>query len=114
VPVGPGSVRVVTLDTGTFLTLGGGGFSTPEVAGDRGSLIDDFLLSLTGKDHPKVCFIGTSSGDATSYVEKLQTAFTRRAQTTVLALFNNSPEHSIPLTYLDRIRDQDVVYVGGG
>lgn len=100
--------------TGTFLTLGGGGFSMPEVAGDRGPLLDDFLLSLTSKDRPRVCFIGTASGDAASYVEKFLAAFDGRAETTVLALFNNGPDGAIPIQEKERLLDQDVVYVGGG
>jgi dipeptidase E len=46
----------------------------PEGARDRGPLIDCLLLSLTGKDHPKLCFIATASGDAASYIEKFKTA----------------------------------------
>ncbi len=38
---------------GTILALGGGGFSTTD---DGTSTIDDYLLDLTGQDHPRVCF----------------------------------------------------------
>ncbi|MCC2333761.1 peptidase E [Cellulomonas wangsupingiae] len=97
---------------GTVLTIGGGGFSMPEVA-DAGS-IDDFLLGLTGRDTPRVCFVGTASGDAASYVERFVAAFDGRARTSVLALFGNGPDGAIPLDRLDDVLEQDVVYVGGG
>lgn len=92
--------------------MGGGGFSMPEVAGGLG--LDDFLLGLTGADTPRVCFVGTASGDAASYVERFLDAFDGRARTSVLALFGNGPEGAVPLDRLADVLAQDVVYVGGG
>ena len=86
----------------------------PDVAGDRGPLLDDFLLTLTGKPRPRVCFVGTASGDDASYVEKFHSAFRGRADTTVLALFNSEPEGAIPVDQLERVLEHHVVYVGGG
>ena len=34
----------------------------------RNRLTDDFILSLTGKRRPKVCFLPTASGDAVGYI----------------------------------------------
>lgn len=92
---------------GTVLALGGGGFSTLAAA----SAIDDHLLSLTGTDDPRVCFVPTASGDADSYVESFLAAFEGRDRTSVLSLFCHDP-----WGYLDpsMLLDQDVVYVGGG
>ncbi|MCC2321114.1 peptidase E [Cellulomonas xiejunii] len=98
--------------SGTILTMGGGGFSMPEVAG--GGALDDFVLGLTGVDTPRVCFVGTASGDAAWYVERFLDAFDGRARTSVLALFGNGPDGAIPLDRLEQVLDQDVVYVGGG
>ncbi|MBF0688206.1 MAG: peptidase E [Cellulomonas sp.] len=98
--------------SGTILTMGGGGFSMPEVAG--GGALDDFVLGLTGADTPRVCFVGTASGDAALYVERFLDAFDGRARTSVLALFGNGPDGAIPLDRLEQVLDQDVVYVGGG
>lgn len=92
--------------------MGGGGFSMPEVAGGHG--LDDLLLGLTGADTPRVCFVGTASGDAASYVERFLDAFDGRARTSVLALFGNGPEGAVPLDRLEDVLAQDVVYVGGG
>ena len=92
---------------GTVLALGGGGFSTLDAA----SAIDEHLLSLTGKDEPKVCFVPTASGDADPYIESFVAAFTDRAEISVLSLFCHDPwGYRDPALLLT----QDVVYVGGG
>lgn len=93
---------------GTILTLGGGGFSMSE---DGSSLIDDYLLALTGKEHPKVCYVGTASGDSATYAQRFLDAFAGRAETSVLALFG---QNGFPYTPAEHALTQDVVYVGGG
>jgi peptidase E len=92
----------------TILTLGGGGFSgDPE----GGSALDDFLLGLTGKTRPRVCFVPTASGDSIEYAERFLAAFDGRAETSVLSLFGNP---AFDYTPPEHVLDQDVVYVGGG
>lgn len=78
---------------------------------DGSSLIDDHLLGLTGASKPRVCFVPTASGDAVSYGRRFEAAFASRAQTSVLSLFGQDP-----WGYTDprMLRDQDLVYVGGG
>lgn len=93
---------------GTVLTLGGGGFSMSD---DGSSPIDDFLLELTGRDRPKVCFVPTASGDAGEYGRLFEEAFSDRAETTVLSLFCREPWG---YTDPDVLLGQDAVYVGGG
>jgi dipeptidase E len=88
-----------------ILTLGGGGFSMEP---DNPAL-DDFLLSLTGRRRPRVCFVPTASGDAEGYVGRFLEAFAGRAQTSVLRLF--AREHADLRRF---VLDQDVVYVSGG
>src|SRR5665647_2152109 len=92
---------------GTVLVLGGGGFSVL----DEASALDDYLLQLTGKDEPKVCFVPTASGDADPYIERFLNAFQDRAQTSVLSLFCHDPWGYADPTML---LTQDIVYVGGG
>lgn len=93
---------------GTIVTLGGGGFSMSD---DGSSAIDDYILEMTGRSRPKVCFIPTASGDADSYSERFEAAFAERAETSVLSLFGHEPwGYSHPRMLLD----QDVIYVGGG
>ena len=89
-----------------IIALGGGGFSMePE-----NPLLDDFILSLTGKPKPKVCFVPTASGDAPGYVVRFYQAFpAKRAEASWLGLF---PRTEPDLREL--VLSQDVIYVGGG
>lgn len=93
---------------GTLLALGGGGFSMSD---DGTSAIDDFLLDLTGKDRPRVCFVPTASGDADEYCRRFESAFAGRAETSVLSLFGHQPGGYVEPKVL---LEQDAVYVGGG
>lgn len=86
--------------------MGGGGFSD-EPEHPR---LDDFILGLTGKPRPRVCFVPTASGDSDGYVKRFYEAFPpERAEASHLALFRR--------TVVDLrafVLSQDVVYVGGG
>ena len=42
-----------------IVAFGGGGFSRF----GRYSRLDDYVLGLSGKDHPRVLFLGTAGGD---------------------------------------------------
>lgn len=87
-----------------IVAMGGGGFS------DDDPLIDEFVLGLTGKERPRVCFVPTASGDAAAYVERFYAAFTARSCEPVhLSLFQ-PPYPAIG----DLLLAQDVIYVGGG
>ena len=84
--------------------MGGGGFDT---------LLDGHVLSLartaSGRDRPRVCFLGTASGDTPSYIASFYEAYARRSEASHLSLFDRAVD-DIP-TFLG---EQDVVYVGGG
>ena len=43
-----------------IVALGGGGFSMEP----DNPLLDDFILDLTGKPRPRVCFVPTATGDS--------------------------------------------------
>lgn len=89
----------------TIVAMGGGGFSMEP----DNPLLDDYVLSLTGKDWPSICFLPTASGDAEGYIDRFHTAFAERAETTVLQLFRRSVADLEAF-----VAQQDVVYVGGG
>lgn len=93
----------------TVVAMGGGGFSMEP----DNPLLDDHVLDLArtnrGRERPRVCFLGTASGDSPVYIANFYTAFARRAEATHLALFVRT-EDDIESFLLD----QDVVYVGGG
>jgi len=89
-----------------IVAMGGGGFSF----GPDWASLDDYVLGLTGKGRPKVCFLPTASGDSDTYIVRFYEAFPpSRAVASHLALFKRS------VTDLRAfLLDQDVIYVGGG
>lgn len=86
--------------------MGGGGFSRF----GRYSRLDDYVLALTQKDHPRVLFLGTAGGDADSHIVLFYEAFSGRARPSHLKLFG-APSR---MEWRPLIREQDVIYVGGG
>ncbi len=89
-----------------IIAMGGGGFSMEP---DNPAL-DRYILEQTGKPAPRVCFLPTASGDAEGYCANFQQAFERLgARPAVLSLFHP------PTADLEAfVREQDVMYVGGG
>lgn len=86
--------------------MGGGGFlEEPD-----NPLLDDFFIGLCGKPKPKVCFVGTASGDAISAHERFYAAMKKRnVEASHLALFKPPPG-----SLEDYVMSKDVIYVGGG
>jgi peptidase E len=91
---------------GHVIALGGGGFSMePE-----NPLLDEYVLSHSRGARPRVCFVGTASGDAPTYVTSFYRAFSRLgAQPTDLPLFLREGYDLRAF-----VLEQDVIYVGGG
>lgn len=86
--------------------MGGGGFSMEP----RNTLLDDFILGLTRRERPRVCFLPTASGDASQYITNFYGAFPpSRAEASHLPLFTRTPGEP-----RDLLLAQDVIYVGGG
>lgn len=89
-----------------IIALGGGGFSMePE-----NPLLDTYILDQSAKEEPEICFIGTASGDADSYIEKFYDFFKEQ---------NCIPSHlslfKPPVRDLEAfILSKDIIYVGGG
>ena len=90
----------------TIVAVGGGSLS--ETRGEQ--QIEDYILRLTGKDDPRVCFIGTASGDTPANIVRFYNVFSSD---------RCRPSH---LTLIDRkvtdlrafVLSQDVIYAGGG
>jgi dipeptidase E len=86
--------------------MGGGGFSMEP----DNPLLDEFVLSLARSARPRVCFLGTASGDDESYTTRFYRAFAALdCRPRDLRLFDRSV-----LDLESFILDQDVIYVGGG
>ncbi len=89
-----------------IFVMGGGGFSMePE-----NPLLDLHILSLAQKARPKICFVGTASGDSVNLIQNFHNAFKKHdCVATHLSLF------SPPTRDLESfILDQNIIYVGGG
>jgi peptidase E len=71
--------------------------------------LHQYLLDLTGESRPRVCFIGTASGDRDAYTANFYAWFARRAEATHLGLFDRRVGDIRAF-----LMDQDIIYVGGG
>ena len=90
-----------------IVAMGGGGFSMEP----RNPRLDDVVLSLARRRRrPRVCFVGTASGDSDSYIRRFHDAFPpSRAAATHLTLFDRKVSD-----LKEFVIEQDVIYVGGG
>jgi peptidase E len=86
-----------------IVAMGGGGFMMD------GRALDDYVLRLTGKARPRVCFVPTAGGDNAEKVGLFQESFADRAETAVLSLFWREIGDIGAF-----LREQDAVYVSGG
>jgi dipeptidase E len=90
-----------------IVAMGGGGFSMEP----RNTRLDDFVLGLARrKRRPRVCFVGTATGDSDSYIRRFHEAFPpSRAAATHLTFFERTVSDLKSF-----VMEQDVIYVGGG
>lgn len=87
------------------VAMGGGGFSQEP----DNPLLDDFVLSLTAKSRPRICFLAQASGDNPDYAARFFDAFTPRAEAVRLNLFDRRVVDVEAF-----LLGQDAIYVGGG
>ena len=91
-----------------ILAMGGGGFTMQE----RTPALDKFVLALTGKPVPKVCFLPTASGDPREQTTRFHERFGDwPCQPSILSLFHLGRDRIDPVAHL---LAQDAIYVGGG
>ena len=88
-----------------IVAIGGGGFGRS--LGDLN--IEKYIVSLSDKERPKICFIPTASGDNDLYKLNFYRAFSKlNCITTHLDFFSRT----VDLDHI--ILNQDIIYVGGG
>ena len=88
--------------------MGGGGFTMDE----RSDALDRLVLTLTGKEVPRVCFLPTASGDPREQVTRFYERFSGwPCEPSILSLFHLGRDRIDPVAH---ILAQDAVYVGGG
>ena len=88
-----------------IVAIGGGGFGR-----SLGSLeIEKYIISLTSKKRPKVCFIPTASGDNSLYKLNFYRAFSKlNCITSHIDFFSRTENLE------EKVLSQDIIYVGGG
>jgi dipeptidase E len=95
-------------DPRRVLAMGGGGFTM----GERATALDRFVLALTEKPCPKICFLPTASGDPREQVTRFYERFGKwPCVTSTISLFHLGRDRIDPIA---RLLDQDAIYVGGG
>lgn len=98
----------VPLQQRRIFAMGGGGFTMEPT----NPLLDDFVLSLTSVQQPRVLFLPTASGDTTAQINAFHARFADRwCLPEHLSLFRLS-ESRRPLGEI--VLSQDIIYVGGG
>ena len=87
--------------------MGGGGFSMSPLGAPTN--LDRYLVELTGKASPLVCFVPTASGDNPQYINKFLNAYgTLGVRVMVLTLWQDAARS------VERIAEADLVVVGNG
>tara|TARA_B100000214_G_C23934482_1_gene612448 strand:+ start:386 stop:1078 length:693 start_codon:yes stop_codon:yes gene_type:complete len=88
-----------------IVAIGGGGFGR----NNSSYLIEKYILNLSAKTTPKICFLPTATGDDDTYIARFYSIFTK---------LNCSPSHieffKRTIDIRNQIMDQDVIFVGGG
>lgn len=94
-----------------IVALGGGGFSMEK----DGSILDDYVLSLTDTRRPRICFLPTASGDADHYVVRFYRRFSMYCEASHLSLFRRDQGgQGVEDDLASHLLGQDLIYVGGG
>ena len=91
-----------------IVAMGGGGFSMSQFGAPTN--LDRYLLELSGKRAPLVCFAPTASADDPQYINRFLLSYgTLGVRTMVLSLWEGGSAHSV-----SRLAEADIVLVGGG
>lgn len=95
-------------DRRQIVSFGGGGFSMEP----GNTLLDDYVLSLTASEQPRICFLPTASGDADHYLVRFYRAFAPpRCVPSHISLFRRDRGAA---DLREHLLAQDLIYVGGG
>ncbi len=88
-----------------IIAIGGGGFGRKESS----FLIEKYILSISDKVNPRICFLPTATGDNDSYIVRFYSVFNQ---------LDCIPSHieffKRTIDISDHIMKQDIVFVGGG
>lgn len=89
-----------------IISIGGGGFTAEKPI----LKIEKYLLTQTGKENPKVCFLPQASAEDNRYILKFYDTFlSLGAKPSWISLFGRVEDK-----WKQQLLDQDLIYVGGG
>jgi dipeptidase E len=89
-----------------IIAMGGGGFTMEP----GNPLLDEYVLSQSPSENPRICFLPTASGDNEEYIRMYYDYFrTQRCIPSHLALGEPQTPH-----LENFLLEQDIIYVGGG
>jgi dipeptidase E len=89
-----------------IICMGGGGF----LMEPKNPLLDLYILRQSPKKKPKVCFVGTASGDSLDNIDRFMKSFKKfNCEPSYLSLFK-PPKGNLESFILEK----DIIYVGGG
>ncbi|MDR1790582.1 MAG: Type 1 glutamine amidotransferase-like domain-containing protein [Propionibacteriaceae bacterium] len=90
-----------------IVAAGGGGFSMSDSGAP--TALDRYLVELTGKSSPKVCFAPTASADDPNYINRFLLAYGQlHVRPMVLTLWHNAASS------VARIKEADLILIGLG
>lgn len=95
-----------------IVSIGGGSIGRP-LKRPATTAIDEEIVRMSGKQHPRVLFIPTASQDDVAYVAAFKKQYGERLGCTVetLELYRDRPSKT---EIAARIKRADIIYVGGG
>lgn len=90
-----------------IIAVGGGTFHPSY---EPTAAIEQYLIKLSGKDSPKVCFLPQASAEHSGYIERFHEVFQKLgAQTSWVSLYGR-----VEPTWAEHLLAQDIIFVGGG
>jgi peptidase E len=94
----------------TIFAMGGGGFTMEP----DNPVLDEFILGLSPRREPRICFLPTASGDPDAHIARFYAAYRDLpCEPAHISLFRlGAMPRTPPLREL--LLSQDIVYVGGG
>ena len=97
---------------GKIVAIGGGEIGRPGTRVETRK-IDQEIVRLTGKKHPRLLFIPTASSDAEGYIQTVRKYFGQRlgCKIDTLLLVKKKPS---PVNINRKVLGADIIYVGGG
>lgn len=95
-----------------ILALGGGGF----LMENRHSPVDQYIVRLTAKARPRICFLATASGDLPENIDKFYDAYgSLDCEPCHLAFFRKPGFGAVALSDIEEtLLGMDAIFVGGG